>query len=270
MPTGLIGDPGRLHQIMGNLGENAVKFTEEGGVFISVTVEEEKESSVVLHFIISDTGAGIQPDKMETIFDIFNQGDGSATRKYGGTGLGLALTRQIVQVMGGRIWAESPSDCRLKEETESDRNDHQSTGSTFHVTLPFRLKRAGDVSLADADKLREREVFDFSRAMEAVGGDMELFIEIAALFLDDFNKKIGQIREGIQTGDLRIIEEAVDSLKGASRNVGAKQLEMSLVGLERTVKDGIPQGSEIDLSELRQGIEAFREALKERGIILED
>jgi len=113
VPAGLIGDSGRLQQIMGNLGENAVKFTEEGGVVISVAVEEEKESSVVLHFMISDTGAGILPDKMETIFDSFNQGDGSATRKYGGTGLGLALTRQLVQVMGGLIWAESPSDCRL-------------------------------------------------------------------------------------------------------------------------------------------------------------
>jgi len=68
----------------------------------------EKNSSVVLHFVILDTGAGIMPDKMETIFDSFNQGDGSSTRKYGGTGLGLALTRQLVYVMGGRIWAESP------------------------------------------------------------------------------------------------------------------------------------------------------------------
>ena len=255
VPTALVGDTVRLEQIMVNLGENAVKFTEEGGVSISVAVEEEKESSVVLHFMVSDTGLGIPPDKMETIFDSFSQGDGSSTRKHGGTGLGLSLSRKLVDVMGGSIWAES---------------EEGGPGSTFHVTLPFGLNRDGNVFIADADKLPDQEAFDFSRAMEVVDGDMELLREIASLFLDDCLQKIDQIREGIREGDARRVEEAANSLKGAAGNIGAKQLEQRFLQFEMVVKEGIPQEGEIDLAGLEQGIEAFREALKERKVILED
>jgi len=101
VPTALIGDPGRLRQVVVNLAGNAIKFTEEGEVVIRVEMETGTDDSVALHFMVSDTGIGIPRDRLDAIFDSFEQVDGSTTRKYGGTGLGLAISRQIVEMMGG-------------------------------------------------------------------------------------------------------------------------------------------------------------------------
>ena len=266
VPVNLVGDPDRLRQIMTNLGTNAVKFTEEGGVSVSVAVEEKKEPSVVVHFMVSDTGVGIPPDKMETIFDGFSQGDGSSTRKHGGTGLGLALSKHLVEFMGGQIWAESAE---------------EGQGSTFHLTLPFSLSLDGDPLLPDADpgvvatlaesaNFPDQEAFDFPKAMAIVDGDMELLSEIASLFLDDCHQKIDQIRGGIWAGDAGIVEEAAHSLKGAAESIGAKQLEQRFLQLEMAGKAGMPQESEIDLAELEQEMDTFKEALKEREVIAGD
>lgn len=124
VPTLLMGDSGRLRQIVLNLGSNAVKFTEKGQVLISCDVEEDGEESLLLHFVVSDTGIGVSPDKLEKIFDGFCQSDGSTTRNYGGTGLGLAISRRLSELMGGRTWAESKTD----------------QGSTFHFTARFGVQ----------------------------------------------------------------------------------------------------------------------------------
>jgi len=125
MPDALIGDPGRLRQVFVNLVGNAVKFTHEGQVSVNVERESEKDDEVVLRFSVSDTGIGIPADKQEKIFGAFEQADTSTTRRYGGTGLGLSLSRRLVEMMGGRIWVES-------EEGE---------GSTFHFTVRFNYQR---------------------------------------------------------------------------------------------------------------------------------
>jgi len=123
VPTALVGDPLRLRQIIINLGGNAIKFTDTGEVVIRVEIEKEEESFVLLHFMVLDTGIGVPPDKTETIFKSFTQADGSTTRKYGGTGLGLDISRRFVEMMGGRIWVESEVD----------------KGSTFYFTARFGL-----------------------------------------------------------------------------------------------------------------------------------
>ncbi len=100
-------DQFRFRQVLTNLMTNAVKFTEEGEIEFSLDVEEEQGDRLKLHAIVSDTGIGIPPDKLDTIFEAFQQADGSITRKYGGTGLGLSISREIARMMGGDVWVES-------------------------------------------------------------------------------------------------------------------------------------------------------------------
>jgi signal transduction histidine kinase/DNA-binding response OmpR family regulator len=123
VPERLTGDPDRLRQIMVNIIRNAVKFTENGGVFIEVSPENKGIGNVSLNFSIKDNGIGIPEDKLGIIFDSFSQVDGSIRRKYGGVGLGLSISKQLVELMGGRIWAESLP----------------GQGSTFFFAIPFGL-----------------------------------------------------------------------------------------------------------------------------------
>ena len=106
-PERLIGDPGRLRQILINLVGNALKFTHQGEIFIWADSFEDLGKEVKLRFCVKDTGIGIPKDKQETIFESFSQADGSTTRKYGGTGLGTTISRQIVTLMGGEIGVDS-------------------------------------------------------------------------------------------------------------------------------------------------------------------
>ncbi|WP_075995454.1 ATP-binding protein [Salaquimonas pukyongi] len=119
VPEEVIGDPTRLHQILTNLTNNALKFTEKGAVTISVKGEQTKEGAF-LRFAVTDTGIGIPPQNAAQIFDSFSQADQTTTRKFGGTGLGLAICRQLVEAMGGKIGVDSK----------------EGEGSSFHFTLP--------------------------------------------------------------------------------------------------------------------------------------
>jgi CheY-like chemotaxis protein len=120
---GLIGDPDRLRQVLINVVGNAIKFTDNGEVVARVSVQGRQENKVVLLFSVSDTGIGIPRQKQDVIFEAFEQADGSKSRKYGGTGLGLTISARLVETLGGRIWVES----------------EENKGSTFHFTCCFSL-----------------------------------------------------------------------------------------------------------------------------------
>ena len=107
IPDAVNGDPGRLRQIFVNLVGNAIKFTHKGEVSVRAKMERRDDSGMILQFLITDTGIGIPKEKQARIFDSFEQADGSTTRQYGGTGLGLAVSSQLIHMMGGDIWVES-------------------------------------------------------------------------------------------------------------------------------------------------------------------
>src|SRR5439155_20671194 len=110
-------------QVLLNLTDNAIKFTSKGGVTLSVAPEQVSDTEATLHFAVADTGIGIAVQKQKTIFEAFSQADTSSTRRYGGTGLGLTISYQLVALMGERLWVES----------------EPGVGSTFHFTARFEL-----------------------------------------------------------------------------------------------------------------------------------
>ena len=126
IPEVLVGDPVRLHQIILNLVSNAVKFTNEGKITVSVRLLHEDEEKVTIEFTVTDTGIGIAENKIEHIFENFQQATSDTSRLYGGTGLGLAIAKQLVEQQGGTITVKSKID----------------KGSTFRVVLPFRRTNA--------------------------------------------------------------------------------------------------------------------------------
>jgi two-component system, sensor histidine kinase and response regulator len=124
VPRAVIGDPNRLHQILINLISNAIKFTDSGSVTVRAMQDPELSTPGAIRFSISDTGIGIPPDKLASIFESFTQAHASMTRKYGGTGLGLTISRQLAKLMNGRIWVESTL----------------GMGSTFHCCVELAVQ----------------------------------------------------------------------------------------------------------------------------------
>jgi two-component system sensor histidine kinase/response regulator len=149
VPENVVGDAGRLRQIVLNLVGNAIKFTREGEVLLSVGLEAEEAGSVFLHFQVRDTGVGIPAEKLSKIFEAFEQADNSTTRHYGGTGLGLTISLRLAEMMGGKLWAES----------------QPGVGSNFHFTARLELSdqdvtRTSDLRTAELRGVRALVVDD--------------------------------------------------------------------------------------------------------------
>ncbi len=171
VPERLKGDPLRLGQILINLGNNAVKFTNRGGIKISVEPLREQDEIALLEFCVADTGIGMNPQQQSKLFKSFSQADSSTTRKFGGTGLGLSISKKLVEMMGGTIWFESATD----------------RGSRFYFTLPFvscSAERGGkDTQKKNNVKGSQKDFFHLTGTKVLLVEDNELNQELAKLLL---------------------------------------------------------------------------------------
>ncbi len=161
IPPNLVGDPLRLGQILINLVNNAVKFTEKGEVLVSVAMEEQATDRVKLKFSVRDTGIGMTPEQSARLFQAFSQADTSTTRKFGGTGLGLSISKRLVEMMGGNIWVESES----------------GAGSTFHFTAWLGIGQAVERRrfIPDLAGIRALVVDDNAQAREILTDSLRGF-----------------------------------------------------------------------------------------------
>ncbi len=186
VPMHIIGDPLRLSQILINIVNNAVKFTDKGEVVVSITAKEVRPDRATLHFAVRDTGIGLKAEQIRSLFRPFTQADASTTRKFGGTGLGLAISRRLTNLMGGDIWVES--------EPEK--------GSTFNFILTFSYLPEKNVDpLIQSTDLRGMKVL--------VVDDNDTFQSIIKAMLESFSFEVKTASSGWEAIDL--LEKAMDA-----------------------------------------------------------
>ena len=214
VPEWVMGDAFRLRQVLLNLAGNAIKFTEAGSVTVVVETVEGDEADIVLRFSVTDTGIGIAPDRQAAIFDSFTQADDSTTRKYGGTGLGTTISRELVTLMGGRIELESELD----------------KGSTFWFTLP--------TTVCTTEAVAEIERAEAARSAEdVVGADCP---PMSILVAEDYPTNQQVIRMHLEAAGHAVTiaangREAVDLCRSRRFDLVFMDLQMpEMDGLEAT------------------------------------
>ncbi|MBF0301729.1 MAG: response regulator [Desulfamplus sp.] len=225
VPFNLVGDPLRLGQVLTNLASNAVKFTEYGEIIISVSVDDFSENNsvdglnknyedldghyVTLQFSIQDSGIGLYPEQIDSLFDAFSQADDSITRKYGGTGLGLSICRQLTEMMGGKIWVESSP----------------GKGSNFIFTSRFKLYKEGvrRSALKNSFKGLHALVVDDNETARYVLKNMLESFKINVDTANDGNHAIEMLQDSFRNGNpydvvlLDWIMPGIDGIETARR-----------------------------------------------------
>jgi PAS domain S-box-containing protein len=217
-PNVLIGDPTRLRQVLINLVGNAVKFTSDGEVIVRVRPNSISEGAVVLSFSVSDTGIGIPEDKRNVIFEAFAQADASTTRRYGGSGLGLTISNQLVQLMGGRISVES----KLRK------------GSTFSFSLPFRLAKVSS-----------------EMARRKPSSSQAAFLALDVLVVED--NAVNQKLVGVLLKRMGHEATVVESGQAALRALKKHTFDLVLMDIQMPVMGGAEATARIRKEECRTG-----------------
>ncbi|MBF0132623.1 MAG: response regulator [Magnetococcales bacterium] len=212
VPLQLIGDPLRLRQILINLTNNAIKFTEKGNIVLSIHIMSSEDYRVELHFRVQDTGVGLTEEQMGRLFEAFSQADSSTTRKFGGTGLGLTICKRLVEMMGGKLWVVSTP----------------GQGSTFQFTTLLARK--------DTSRRRFRlPSKDFVGLPVLVADDNPVAREVLQKLLESFSFKVTAVASG---------EEALYELERAS-GTGKVPFEMVFLDWKMEKLDGARTAREI-------------------------
>lgn len=211
IPSNLIGDPLRISQILINLTDNAVKFSKNGAVvIINVSVEEENDSNIILHFSVKDSGIGLTQEHQAKLFHSFSQADSSTTRNFGGTGLGLAISKNITQQMGGEIWVDSK----------------ENAGSVFHFTV--QLKRQSSNILEKETIYPEIET-NIKSTMDCLSG--------AKILLVDDNILNQELAKAL-LNKKGVVVETCNNGKEALQLLGKKTFDAVLMDCQMPVMDG--------------------------------
>ena len=230
LPSNFVCDPVRLRQVMVNLLENAIKFTEQGEIKVGVALLSDAAAAPMLHFSVRDSGIGIPPERIEQIFEAFTQVDSSTTRKYGGTGLGLTITRRLVELMGGRLEVDS----------------QPGIGSCFHFTLPCLLD-AADQAMPEAGQDRPHQPTGglASTAPTANAGPAILLVED-----NPVNQKLAKVlleRRGYQVTIAENGQQALAAIAGQA-------FEIVLMDMQMPVMGGVEATQRIRQRETEQGL----------------
>ncbi len=230
IPPSLVGDSLRLSQILINLGANAVKFTEQGEILISVNVEKKWTNKVLLHFIVSDSGIGIAPERQVGLFEAFTQASRSTARNYGGTGLGLTISKNLVQLLGGNIWVES----------------ELNKGSDFHFTVCLRSSEEEVPESRDAKRglvAVDGSIPQESKDTDCQGRDSLMFNDCRILLVDD-----NKINLMVGKSLLENIGITIDTRKNGQEAIEAIQQEVYdavIMDIQMPEMDGITAARKI-------------------------
>ncbi|MBF0280438.1 MAG: response regulator [SAR324 cluster bacterium] len=219
VPMALMGDPLRLGQILVNLGNNAVKFTESGEIVVAVELKESVGDSVMLHFAVRDSGIGMTTEQQSKLFQSFSQADSSTTRKYGGTGLGLAISKRIAEMMGGSIWVESD----------------YGTGSTFHFTVQLKQLSAAPDSETKARFLKGLRVMivdDNAAAREILLKLLES-LELDVSAVASGQAAVDTFERAAESFDLIVIDSQMPEMDGmeTARQIQSRKASPPLIML---------------------------------------
>ena len=278
VPTQLRGDPRRLRQVMVNLVGNALKFTSKGEVAVQASLVREGEHNVLLRLSVRDTGIGISAEKQELLFKKFSQVDGSSTRKFGGAGLGLVISRHLVAIMGGEIGVQSEAgrgsefwfSVRLEKQTPGQvakradpskpltvaKLDKAEAGNAQPTTTPARSAYAGRSSHTRA------VVFDEPGMLERLLGDRDLAQQIVHCFLEDMPRRIEALRGCLDAADVLGAQRQAYAIKGAAADVGGDALMKLAVYLDRAGKAGDLDAMRAGFADLQSEFEQLKQAME--------